>query len=1016
MFPEKGWNDPPLSTGIEPRKLPALDHRFPLLLLCFLLSGFAALLYQTAWTREFSFIFGTSEIAVAVVLAGYMGGLAVGSAIAARLAPRIRRPVLAYGVLELGIALSALAIPRGLQALTAAYVAVFSHDLPTEPGALATGFRLAGAFLLMLIPTGLMGATLPLLARHAVRRDEEIGPRIGALYAINTAGAIGGTVVAAFLLLPALGLRQTVYIGALVNGVVFLAAAALARGTPAREAVPARHGAAVRRWVLPLMLLSGAVSFSYEVLWTRLLSQLLGGSLYAFATMLSSFLLGITLGSAIGGASARRVRSAAIGLALAELGVAVFGLAAFLFADQLPGVSQALGAGWRATPAANAPLAAMVLLPVALCLGATFPFAVRLIARDASDTAAATARVYAWNTVGAIVGAVATGFVLLPTLHFAGTATLGAAASLAIAAAVALLARPRLTPILGLVGIGALTLALLPIDNPWRLLVASPLTGTEAEGSIHYEASGRSSTVVLLDDPIGFRLFTNGLPESTIVKYTSTPGLGREARALTLLPALLRPELERVLVIGLGGGVAVEGVPPTVSHVDVIELEPEVVTANRKTSGLRASDPLAEPRTRVVMNDARGALMLAQRRYDAIVSQPSHPWTAGASHLYTREFFELVRSRLAPDGVFVQWIGLAFVDADLLRTLVATLNAVFPEVQLYRPHGPAILFVGSDAPLDITAGRAALAASPNHFARNGFLSIEDAVATLELDTAGARLFAGDAPPNSDDWNLLASRSARLRGGLEIPAFQQLVASFDPVAPLVAQVDAPALTRSLVRRRQLARAHQLATSLPEAEKQTGLGWIAARRGERQRAAKHFERALELDPGAVHAQAGQIALDLEAADPESLPEPATLVRQALALQKARDWEGVMALDEALARIEGGDPLFETATQLRSAWRLASGDPVRATEAIPLIDVQLAARYTSSHQIERARAAHLAGRPTEAWATLHEAIRRLPRAPARPVLRQAHALARALPEDELKPRVMAQLAARSGARRRP
>jgi hypothetical protein len=142
----------------------------------------------------------------------------------------------------------------------------------------------------------------------------------------------------------------------------------------------------------------------------------------------------------------------------------------------------------------------------------------------------------------------------------------------------------------------------------------------------------------------------------------------------------------------------------------------------------------------------------------------------------------------------------------------------------------------------------------------------------------------------------------------------------------------------------------------------------------------------------------------------------VRQALALQKARDWEGVMALDEALARIEGGDPLFETATQLRSAWRLASGDPVRATEAIPLIDVQLAARYTSSHQIERARAAHLAGRPTEAWATLHEAIRRLPRAPARPVLRQAHALARALPEDELKPRVMAQLAARSGARRRP
>ena len=210
-----------------------MDHRFLLLLLCFLLSGFSALLYQTAWTREFSFVFGTSEIAVAVVLAGYMGGLALGSVLAARFAPRIRRPVLVYGALELGIALAALAIPLGIQGLTAAYVAIFARDLPMEPGTAATFFRLAGAFLLMLAPTALMGATLPLLARHAVRHDAEIGPRIGALYATNTMGAIGGTVCAAFLLLPWLGLRQTVYVGALGNGLVFLAAVALSRGASA---------------------------------------------------------------------------------------------------------------------------------------------------------------------------------------------------------------------------------------------------------------------------------------------------------------------------------------------------------------------------------------------------------------------------------------------------------------------------------------------------------------------------------------------------------------------------------------------------------------------------------------------------------------------------------------------------------------------------------------------------------------------------------------------------------------
>lgn len=327
-----------------------MDGRFLLLLLCFLLSGFAALLYQTAWTREFAFIFGTSEIAVAVVLAGYMGGLALGSAVAARFAPRLRRPVFAYGALELGIALSALAIPFGLRALTASYVAIFQGELPTDPETTATLFRLAGAFLLMLVPTGLMGATLPLLARHAVRSEEQIGPRIGALYAVNTAGAIAGTVCAAFFLLPALGLRHTVWVGATLNGVVFLAAAALSRGGPSTAPPAAAGHALVRRWVLPLMLLSGSVSFSYEVLWTRLLSQMLGGSLYAFATMLSSFLLGITIGSAIGGAAARRVRGAAIGLALSELGVAVFGLAAFLLSDRLPEIGQMLGAGWRSSP------------------------------------------------------------------------------------------------------------------------------------------------------------------------------------------------------------------------------------------------------------------------------------------------------------------------------------------------------------------------------------------------------------------------------------------------------------------------------------------------------------------------------------------------------------------------------------------------------------------------------------------------------------------------------------------
>ena len=985
-----------------------MSSRFALVLLCFLLSGFAALLYQTAWTRAFSFVFGTSELAVAVVLAGYMGGLAAGSAIAARLAPRIRRPVLAYGLLELFIAVSALALPFGMEALTSAYVALFQHESPTEPGMAASLFRLAGAFLLMLVPTGLMGATLPLLARDAVQRDEQIGPRIGALYAINTAGAIGGTVCAAFVLLPAFGLQRTVLVGALLNGLVFVAAALLARDGQLPPVPEAARATRVRRWVLPLMLLSGAVSFSYEVLWTRLLSQLLGGSLYAFATMLSSFLLGIALGSAAGGAVAKRARSAAVGLAVSELGVASFAILAFLLADHLPALGSALGAGWSAGPLVNAPLAALVLLPVAICLGATFPFAVRLLTADPADTASATAQVYAWNTVGAIVGAVGTGFVLLPALHFAGTAVLGALVSLGIAAAVAWLSRPRLPGALVAAFAGAVLLLLLPIDNPWRLLLSTPLSSQQVEGEVRYQAAGRSATVVLVDHPLGFRLLTNGLPEATIPSYAATPRVGREGRTLALLPVMLRPDTESTLVIGLGGGLALEGVPPSVREVDAVELEPEVLAANRVASEERLHDPLADPRMRIVLNDARGALMLAQRRYDAIVSQPSHPWTAGASHLYTREFFSLVRDRLSEDGIFVQWIGLAFVDEALLKSLLAALTDVFPEVMTFRPRGSALLFAASSQPMDFAGAERAIASAPALFARSGFAERADLTASLMLDSEGARALAAGAPPNRDDHNLLELRSARLgQGAMTLRDFGELMAPHDPIhadPPSLASVD---VVRALLRRDEAERAATVTEALAGADRELALAYSA--RGQPAQAEAHLTRALAVDPTrARDVEAARLALELGTARPDPSMPIVALVQRALAFEQAGEWPALAELDGALSRVVVRDPLFDLALRLRTRWRVASASPARATEAIALLDRRNARRRRAAISIQRARVAHLAGRHREAWAGLHATIRGLRHPEQQPaLLRRMRALADVLPDDPLKPLVLEQLA---------
>ncbi|MFT7477848.1 MAG: spermidine synthase, partial [Gammaproteobacteria bacterium] len=233
-------------------------------LLCFLLSGFAALVYQTAWMRQFSIVFGTSELAVATVLAAYMGGLALGSAIAARVAHRIQRPVLVYGLLELGIALGALAVPYGLGLARSAQTAIIGGQAsPPDAGAISQSlFYLLVTFAIIVIPTGFMGATLPILTRQAVRNNEQVGPRIGLLYAINTAGAVAGALIAAFLLLPRLGLTQTVWVGVAANALIFIVTLFLssamrsgAAAVPTQVAGLAPPGR--RWWILPLILASG---------------------------------------------------------------------------------------------------------------------------------------------------------------------------------------------------------------------------------------------------------------------------------------------------------------------------------------------------------------------------------------------------------------------------------------------------------------------------------------------------------------------------------------------------------------------------------------------------------------------------------------------------------------------------------------------------------------------------------------------------------------------------------------
>ena len=995
--------------------LAGLDPRFSVLLACFFLSGLAGLIYQTAWMQQFALVFGTSELALVTVLAAYMAGLALGAAAAGRLAHRIDRPLFVYAVLELGIGVTALLVPAAIGVANRLQVVLLGgHELPTSAESFASGlFYLVSSFAILLVPTALMGATLPLLARFAVRRTEEIGSRIGVLYTANTAGAAAGTLLAAYALLPRTGLGVTILIAAGLNILVFALAALLARGQTTVPAEDSIAGTAQRRgvhWVLPLILLSGAVSFTWEILWTRLLSFLLGGSVYAFATMLATFLVGLSLGSAVASRLASSRERAERWFAATQIGIGGLSLAAFAVVDRLPGLVKGLARESGGFQGADVVLSGAMLLPGAIAIGATFPLAVRILARDADDAAAASARVFAWNTVGTIVGALAAGYLVLPALRFAATASAAAALSLALAAAAALMARPRRRLLATVALAGLVAVVFIRPSTPWRMLRHSPISNREMQGGTVFYGVGRSATVLLAEIPSGWRLTTNGLPESSIDASWGRPGRYVVARWLSLLSLASRPGTRSLLVVGLGAGVTVEDVPPSVEEIHVVELEPEVVRANRLLADRRRSDPLVDPRMRLHIGDARGALRLTGRKFDAIVSQPSHPWTSGASHLFTREFFTQVRDHLTPGGVFVQWMGLPFVDEQLLRSFVATATDVFRHVELYQPVGGGLLILASEQPLELAETVAeALIVAPTEFMRIGIRHPDDLLAARVLDAEGARSLAQTAAagPSTDSRNLFRMRSPRvLSNPLGAAGAEGMLAPYEWIPNNLGTEEALGYVRRIIRQGNPRRARRVAENQQDmVVRQTALAWVEISAGRRQPAERALRQALGLASQSEETLAALLLIyqpAIERGEPFPFAgrvqeDPAAAVASGWRLAAAGDWTGLRRLDPRLAAVDTRHPLWEAATRLRVNWRADAGDADLAYEALELLNPLLAPVARPGDLLQRARAAAAAGEIRSALAALDEAVGFGGRRQNPTVVRQARRILASLPVDD-------------------
>ena len=705
-------------------------RRGPFLVL-FAVSGAAALIYEVVWTRLLTLQMGHGVAAASTVLAAFMGGLAIGSAIAGRIGGRLspRRALTIYAALELTIAVLALLLPFGLAALRPMLSGAYADG---SGGSTFAILRLATSVLLLAAPAAAMGATFPIASRWMVRVASHAAQDAGGLYAANTLGAAAGAVLAGFVLIPALGLSGSTWVAVALNAIAAAGAFAIARNatvdepeTQPAEAPRNKGGTKVpplrterpesaHPWIAALALgASGFASLTLQVVWTRLLVMILGPTTYAFSTVVSIFIVGLAGGAALGARAAARVRQPAVGLAvclLASVGLAIAAASAVDWALlTMAEIVARPGVEFNDVLLRGVLLVALLLLPMTLAFGAAFPFAVALASRTSPDRRVTQdlGRLYAVNTIGAVTGALLTGFVLVPRIGL--HTTIRSVSALAAMAAIAILVRGRARGRGRLVGTAAAlavfaAAAWLP---PWdRLLLssgaykyASAMKGPSLEtaltaGELLFYREGSTGTVAVRRLAGTVSLAIDGKVDA------SNAGDMLTQRLLAHVPLLLHPDPQRVAVLGLGSGVTLgSALTHSVSDATVLEISPEVVDASRffETENHRA---LADSRTRLVVGDGRTHLLLGRSSYDVIISEPSNPWMAGIASLFTREFFAGARARLAPGGVLCQWAHTYDISHDDLKSIVATFLSVFPEGTMWLVGDADVLLIGSTGPLD----------------------------------------------------------------------------------------------------------------------------------------------------------------------------------------------------------------------------------------------------------------------------------------------------------------------------
>jgi spermidine synthase len=689
--------------------------RFSLVAALFFVSGATGLLYEVAFSKLLGYVFGATAYAVSAVLSAFMAGMALGAHLGGRNAAKARRPLVAYGALEMIVGLVCLASPRALALVGDAYVSLAR----SVPGSLAllTLTRTGLTAAVVMVPTMAMGATFPLLSRVVV--GERGLPR---LYAINTAGGAVGALASAYAILPALGITGTMSAAALANLAIGAVAIVVGRshaphGATSSVTAPAETTEDARaarratgmtgealgdRLLLGLAFASGFLVFAAEVVETHLLALLIGNSAYAFGLMLAVFLVFLAAGAARVPALARRHGVGALSRGLAAAAIAI-GVTLPLWAA-LPGLFTFAGhhvSSWGGREACRALAAAAILSVPTLWMGSTFPLLLHGLA-SRPDVASHVGRFTVANTLGTILGSILTGYAILPTLGSQGS--LRAVAVAFALAAVACARGPARRPLIAASAAAVVIALAVPSWSMARLTSGANVYFTagpppDALEMVREDVHGGVTTVARRGAVR--TMYTNG-------KFQGDDGAEMDAqRRFAHFPSLFVRRFDRALVIGLGTGTTLGTIAQYPwKSIDVAEISPSIVEAARRFYGPQSFEALSDPRVHLDVNDGRNKLLVATEGYDLITMELSSVWFAGASSLYSREFYALARDHLAEDGVLQQWVQLHHLRRRELAVIVHTLRGAFDHVALFVGGAQGIL-VASRRPLVASAAHLA---------------------------------------------------------------------------------------------------------------------------------------------------------------------------------------------------------------------------------------------------------------------------------------------------------------------